>query len=755
MTAADADALSRRLRARDPRDRPRPRPAAASTTGPGISIKLSALHPRYSRAQVERVMAELCRALQALAAARAPLRHRPQHRRRGGRPARALARPARARCASSPELAGWNGIGFVVQAYQKRCPCVVDWLIDLARRSRRRLMVRLVKGAYWDSEIKRAQVDGLDGYPVFTRKVYTDVSYLACAQQAARGAGRGLSRSSRPTTRTRSRRSTSWPAPTSSAGQYEFQCLHGMGEPLYEQVVGRARASSTGRAASTRRSARTRRCSPTWCAACSRTAPTPRSSTASPTRRCRSTSWSPIRCDGRALAAHRQPRRRAASGDRRCRATSTAPTRRQFARPRSRRTKHELARARRRPARERGRRRPGAPRRLARRRRDDRRRRRRSRSCNPADRATSSATSARPTPATSRPRSPRRRAARRAGPRRRRASARRRARARRRLARGATLPRCIGLLVREAGKTCANAVAEVREAVDFLRYYARAGAARLRQRRRHRPLGPVVCISPWNFPLAIFTGQVAAALAAGNPVLAKPAEQTPLIAAEAVRLLHARRRAARRRCSCCPGAARRSARRWSPTRASRACMFTGSTEVARLLQKSLAGRLDARGRAGAADRRDRRPERDGRRLLGARRAGRGRRRRLGLRQRRPALLGAARAVPAGGRRRPHARDARRARWRELAVGDPAQLAVDVGPVIDAEARAAHRAPRRGDARARPQRDPGRALDADATARGTFVAPTLIEIDTHRRARARGVRPGAARAALPARATSTR
>ena len=82
-----------------------------------------------------------------------------------------------------PELAGWNGIGFVIQAYQKRCPFVIDWIVDLARRSRRRLMIRLVKGAYWDSEIKRAQVEGLEGFPVFTRKVHTDVSYLVCARK--------------------------------------------------------------------------------------------------------------------------------------------------------------------------------------------------------------------------------------------------------------------------------------------------------------------------------------------------------------------------------------------------------------------------------------------------------------------------------------------------------------------------------------------------------------------------------------------
>ena len=82
-----------------------------------------------------------------------------------------------------PGLEGWNGIGFVVQAYQKRCPFVIDFLVDLARRSGRRLMVRLVKGAYWDSEIKRAQVDGLDDYPVYTRKSHTDVAYLACARR--------------------------------------------------------------------------------------------------------------------------------------------------------------------------------------------------------------------------------------------------------------------------------------------------------------------------------------------------------------------------------------------------------------------------------------------------------------------------------------------------------------------------------------------------------------------------------------------
>src|SRR5690606_9189705 len=150
--------------------------------GPGISIKLSALHPRYVRAQAQRAMNELYPLLLGLA-----------------RLARQydialnidaeeadrleLSLDLLERLCFEPELQGWQGLGFVIQAYQKRCPQVVDYLIDLARRSTRRLMIRLVKGAYWDTEIKRAQVDGMEGYPVYTRKMYTDVSYIACARK--------------------------------------------------------------------------------------------------------------------------------------------------------------------------------------------------------------------------------------------------------------------------------------------------------------------------------------------------------------------------------------------------------------------------------------------------------------------------------------------------------------------------------------------------------------------------------------------
>ena len=175
-------ALLRRLRARRSARSAPPSAGRGIYDGPGISIKLSALHPRYSRSQIERVHAELYPRLKALAVlARAldiGLNIDAEEADR-----LELSLDLLERLCFEPELAGWNGIGFVVQAYQKRCPFVIDWLIDLARRSGHRLMVRLVKGAYWDGEIKRAQVDGLEGFPVFTRKIHTDVSYIACARK--------------------------------------------------------------------------------------------------------------------------------------------------------------------------------------------------------------------------------------------------------------------------------------------------------------------------------------------------------------------------------------------------------------------------------------------------------------------------------------------------------------------------------------------------------------------------------------------
>jgi RHH-type proline utilization regulon transcriptional repressor/proline dehydrogenase/delta 1-pyrroline-5-carboxylate dehydrogenase len=156
------------------------------------------------------------------------------------------------------------------------------------------------------------------------------------------------------------------------------------------------------------------------------------------------------------------------------------------------------------------------------------------------------------------------------------------------------MQRLMGLLIREAGKSAPNAIAEVREAVDFLRYYA--GQVRKHfDNATHVPLGPVVCISPWNFPLAIFVGQVSAALAAGNTVLAKPAEQTPLVAAEAVRALWAAG-VPRAALQLLPGRGEVVGAKLVADARVRGVLFTGSTDVARILQRTLAGRVDARGK---------------------------------------------------------------------------------------------------------------------------------------------------------------
>ncbi|TXI35964.1 MAG: trifunctional transcriptional regulator/proline dehydrogenase/L-glutamate gamma-semialdehyde dehydrogenase, partial [Aquipseudomonas alcaligenes] len=192
--------------------------------GPGISIKLSALHPRYSRAQYDRVMDELYPILLGLTKLAkqydiglnidAEEADRLE-----------ISLDLLERLCFAPELAGWNGIGFVIQAYQKRCPYVIDYVIDLAKRSRHRLMIRLVKGAYWDSEIKRAQVDGLAGYPVFTRKVHTDLSYLVCAGRLLAAADAVYPQFATHNAHTLA--AVARMAADRRVVDYEFQCLHG------------------------------------------------------------------------------------------------------------------------------------------------------------------------------------------------------------------------------------------------------------------------------------------------------------------------------------------------------------------------------------------------------------------------------------------------------------------------------------------------------------------------------------------------
>ncbi len=306
----------------------------------------------------------------------------------------------------------------------------------------------------------------------------------------------------------------------------------------------------------------------------------------------------------------------------------------------------------------------------------------------------------------------------------------------------------MGILVREAGKTFSNAIAEVREAVDFLRYYA----GQVRDdfaNDTHRPLGPVVCISPWNFPLAIFTGQVAAALAAGNSVLAKPAEQTPLIAAQAVRILL--------EAGVPPGVLQLLPGRGETVGATlvtdarvRGVMFTGSTEVAGILQRSIAARLDPQGRPTPLI-----AETGGLNAMIVDSS---------ALTEQVVVDVLASAFDSAGQRcsalrvlclqedvADHTLKMLRGAMAECRMGNPDRLSTDIGPVIDAEAKAGierHIQAMRAKGRKVYQAAKGSAQDEKEWARGTFVPPTLIELDSFDELQERDLRPGAARGALP-------
>ncbi len=686
--------------------------------GPGISVKLSALHPRYCRAQIERVDAELYPRLLALVR---------QARRFDigihidAEESERLALSLRLleRLCGEPGLAGWNGIGFVLQAYQKRCPAAVAFAIALARRSGRRLMLRLVKGAYWDSEIKRAQQDGLDGYPVYTRKLHTDVAYLACARKLLAAPDAVY-----PQFATHNAQTVAAVVHLAGqnfyAGQYEFQCLHGMGEPLYEQVVGAAAQGRLGRPCrvyapvgshETLLAYLVRRLLENGANSSfvNRIA-NPDIALAELVQDPVAAVWALGQSVGQVGAPHPaialpqalygRARRNARGLDLASdgqlaeweRALRASAAQEWVARP-------MLAGER-----------PLAPARPV---------------CNPADArervgwvheaglddlplalaADGSAWSA-TAPAD-------------------RASVLERAAD---ALEADTLALC-ALLVREAGKTCANAVGEVREAVDFLRYYAAQVRADFAN-ASHVPLGTVLCISPWNFPLAIFTGQVAAALAAGNRVLAKPAEQTPLIAAQAVQALWAAG-VPRAALQLLPGPGQTLGAALVAEPRVQGVLFTGSTEVARLIQRQLSQRLADDGRPLTLV-----AETGGQNVMLVDSSA------LAEQVVQDVL---ASAFDSAGQRCSALRvlclqedGADRVlamlhgALAELQLGNPASLAVDIGPLIDHPAAAAiqaHIAALRGQGRRVTQPRVRDSQDmAQAIAHGSFVAPTLIEIE---------------------------
>ncbi|MFV9474509.1 trifunctional transcriptional regulator/proline dehydrogenase/L-glutamate gamma-semialdehyde dehydrogenase [Advenella sp. RU8] len=555
--------------------------------GPGISIKLSALHPRYSRAQRERVMNELLPRLVALTKLAKSYDIGLNIDAEEADRLELSLDLLEALCHHS-EFDGWNGIGFVIQAYQKRAPYVIDYVIDLGRRTHHRLMIRLVKGAYWDSEIKRAQVEGLEGYPVYTRKSYTDVAYLACARKLLDAPDAVF-----PQFATHNAQTLSaiyhLAGKNYYPGQYEFQCLHGMGEPLYEEVVGPkklnrpcrvyapvgthetllaylvrrllengANTSFVNQIADESIDINTLVENPLETVARITPLGAPHEKIPLPLEIYHASkpgiSSKRQNSSGIDLSnEHRLGSLSAALLNSASQAWKAAPT---LLPEEAWSDERALA------------------------------------SLNPADHRDevgkvieASEDDVRQAVAASVKMAPIWQAT----------PIKERAHCLRTAAQlmENNMQVLLGLIIREAGKSLPNAIAEVREAVDFLRYYAEQIELNFKE-EVHLPLGPVVCISPWNFPLAIFTGQVSAALAAGNTVLAKPAEQTPLIAAQAVAILHAAG-IPREAVQLLPGNGETVGDQLVSHEAIRGVMFTGSTEVARILAGKLSGRLDPHG----------------------------------------------------------------------------------------------------------------------------------------------------------------
>ncbi|WP_437889598.1 trifunctional transcriptional regulator/proline dehydrogenase/L-glutamate gamma-semialdehyde dehydrogenase [Phytobacter sp. V91] len=687
--------------------------------GPGISIKLSALHPRYNRAQYDRMMEELYPRLKSLTLlARqydiginidAEEADRLE-----------ISLDLLEKLCFEPELAGWNGIGFVIQAYQKRCPFVIDYLTDLASRSRRRLMIRLVKGAYWDSEIKRAQMDGLEGYPVYTRKVYTDVSYLACAKKLL-----AVPNLIYPQFATHNAHTLAaiyqLAGQNYYPGQYEFQCLHGMGEPLYEQVVGKISDGKLNRPCRIYAPVGTHE---TLLAYLVRRLLENGANTSFVNRIADATLpleelvADPVSAvekmahqEGQPGLPHPKiplPRELYGQGrvnsagldlanEHRLASLSSSllngALHKWQARPL---LEDPVAEGEMQPVIN-----PAEPKDIV----------GYVREATPDEVALALENARNQAPiwfATP----PHERAA--------------------ILERAAVLMEdqmqlLIGLLVREAGKTFSNAIAEVREAVDFLRYYA--GQVRHDfDNTTHRPLGPVVCISPWNFPLAIFSGQIAAALAAGNTVLAKPAEQTPLIAAQGVAILLEAGVPAGV-LQLLPGRGETVGAQLTADERVRGVMFTGSTEVARLLQRNIATRLDAQGRTTPLV-----AETGGMNAMIVDSS---------ALTEQVVIDVLASAFDSAGQRcsalrilclqdeiADHTLTMLRGAMGECRMGNPGRLTTDIGPVIDSEAKdniEKHIAAMRAKGRSVFQAVQENSIDAREWHTGTFVPPTLIEL----------------------------
>jgi RHH-type proline utilization regulon transcriptional repressor/proline dehydrogenase/delta 1-pyrroline-5-carboxylate dehydrogenase len=676
----------------------------------GISVKLSALHPRYEAISRERVREELTPRLIELAElAKA---HDLQFTVDAEEADRLeLSLEVIAAVLRDGVFDGWDGFGLAVQAYQKRALAVIDWVEDVAAAINRKLTVRLVKGAYWDTEIKRAQERGLADYPVFTRKAMTDLCYMACVKRL-------LAARNRLVPQFATHNALTVAGVIDDAGGidgFEFQRLYGMGEVLYEALFAefpeaacRVYAPVGGHrdllAYLVRRLLENGANSSFVSAAAD-----PGVAVADILRRPQSWIGDAAQARNRKIPLPQdifQPERRAAAGiefgDRasldallgeiREATTATAqaaPLVNGVALPGIERHLHSPI--------------DGSVIGLVR----------------EADDAIARAAIAAASDGFS---------AWAAKPLEQRAAVLDRAADRLERNRG----RLLALLQNEAGKTLDDAVAELREAVDYCRYYAAQARTTLAPHAmpgptgesnllRYRGRGVFVCISPWNFPLAIFVGQIAAALVAGNTVVAKPAEQTPLIAAFAVSLLH-EAGVPTSALHLVPGDGAIGARLVAH-RLRAGVAFTGSTETGRAINRALAektgpivpliaetGGINAMIVDATAL-----PEQVCDDVLASSFRSAGQRcsalRLLCLQEdiAEPMLDMLAGAA------------------RELKVGDPRRIGTHVGPVIDAEAKAnldewlgeqerADRVKFRWDRHGR--------LPAD----GTYVAPAIVELD---------------------------
>ena len=549
---------------------------AGPIKGPGLSVKLSALDPRYSFSQYERTMEKLLPKMQALArlAKEADI----------GLTIDAeeadrleLKMDILEALAGDPDLAGWNGLGLAIQAYQKRTYFLCDWLIDLARRTERRLMVRLVKGAYWDTEIKRSQEQGLQGYPVFTRKASTDVSYIACAKKLVASPDAIF-----PQFATHNAQSIAVILELMGGSRdFEFQRLTGMGEPLYGEITPADKLGIPCRVYAP-------------CGGHKELLPylvrrlLENGANTSFVNRIMDESIPITQITADPVETVRQhqviphpniPLPRGLYGSARDNSTgldlSDEPMLRDLAADLERHAGDEW------------RAQPivgGAPRDTG-----------YEAAFDPSDRRRQVGQVALSGEREIADALARAEAAAEAW---RNESAEHRAACLEKAAElyEANMAKFMAICVREAGKSIVDAVAEVREAVDFCRWYALRARRDLAepvdlpggngQKLRLAGRGPFVCISPWNFPLAIFTGQIVGALVAGNPVIAKPAEQTPLIAAFAVSLLH-QAGIPGDVLQLIPGDGRIGAALVADPRV-KGVAFTGSTEAAHSIRRTLA-----------------------------------------------------------------------------------------------------------------------------------------------------------------------